>query len=49
VVFDLKRVMGDQRDADLARVIFNSIVGAVSGLSLQPAASRSSSPSTRRA
>jgi len=36
VVFDLKRVMGDLRDADLARVIFNSIVGAVSGLSLQP-------------
>jgi hypothetical protein len=35
VVFDLKRVVNDQRDADLARVIFNSIVGAVSSLSLQ--------------
>jgi len=34
VVFDLKRVMGDLRDADLARVIFNSIVGTVSSLSL---------------
>ena len=34
IVFDLKRVMHDQRDADLARVIFNSIVGAVSHLSL---------------
>ena len=36
VVFDLKRVLGDLRDADLARVIFNSIVGTVSGLSLRP-------------
>jgi hypothetical protein len=35
VVFDLKRVMADQRDADLSRVIFNSIVGTVSGLSLE--------------
>ena len=35
VVFDLKRVMNDQRDADLGRVIFNSIVGAVSSLSLE--------------
>jgi hypothetical protein len=34
VVFDLKRVMHDQRDEDLSRVIFNSIVGAVSSLSL---------------
>ncbi len=34
LVFDLKRVMHDQRDADLARVIFNSIVGAVSSLAL---------------
>jgi hypothetical protein len=34
VVFDLKRVMQDQRDEDLSRVIFNSIVGAVSSLSL---------------
>jgi len=34
IVFDLKRVIHDQRDADLARVIFNSIVGAVSHLSL---------------
>lgn len=34
LVFDLKRVIHDQRDADLARVIFNSIVGAVSHLSL---------------
>ena len=34
VVFDLKRVMHDQRDADLARAIFNSVVGAVVGLSL---------------
>ncbi len=34
LVFDLKRVMHDQRDADLARVIFNSIVGAVYGLAL---------------
>jgi hypothetical protein len=38
VVFDLKRAMHDQRDEDLSRVIFNSIVGAVSSLSL--AASR---------
>jgi hypothetical protein len=35
VVFDLKRVLGDQRDPDLARVVFNSIVGAVCGLSLE--------------
>jgi type IV secretory pathway VirB4 component len=35
VVFDLKRVMNDQRDADLSRVIFNSIVGAVASLSLE--------------
>jgi conjugal transfer ATP-binding protein TraC len=35
VVFDLKRVMGDLRDADLSRVIFNSIVGTVSSLSLE--------------
>ena len=35
VVFDLKRVMNDQRDADLGRVIFNSIVSAVSGLALE--------------
>jgi hypothetical protein len=34
VVFDLKRVVHDQRDADLTRVIFNSVVGAVVGLSL---------------
>jgi TraG P-loop domain len=34
LVFDLKRVIHDQRDEDLARVIFNSIVGAVSHLSL---------------
>ena len=34
LVFDLKRVVNDQRDADLARVIFNSIVGAVSALAL---------------
>ena len=34
LVFDLKRVVHDQRDADLARVIFNSIVGAVSSLAL---------------
>jgi hypothetical protein len=34
-VFDLKRVMNDQRDPDLARVIFNSIVSAVSSLSLE--------------
>jgi len=34
LVFDLKRVVSDQRDADLARVIFNSIVGAVSTLAL---------------
>ncbi len=36
VVFDLKRVVHDQRDADLSRVIFNSIVGAVSSLALEP-------------
>ena len=36
VVFDLKRAMHDQRDEDLSRVIFNSIVGAVSSLSLAP-------------
>lgn len=36
IVFDLKRVLHDQRDADLARVIFNSIVGAVASLSLEP-------------
>jgi hypothetical protein len=36
VVFDLKRVMHDQRDEDLSRVIFNSIVGVVSGLALAP-------------
>jgi hypothetical protein len=35
VVFDLKRVMADLRDADLSRVIFNSIVGTVSSLSLE--------------
>jgi type IV secretory pathway VirB4 component len=35
VVFDLKRVMNDLRDPDLARVIFNSIVSAVSSLSLE--------------
>jgi len=35
VVFDLKRVMNDQRDADLGRVIFNSIVGAVTSLALE--------------
>jgi hypothetical protein len=34
VVFDLKRVVHDQRDEDLARVIFHSIVGAVTTLSL---------------
>jgi len=34
LVFDLKRVVNDQRDADLGRVIFNSIVGAVSALAL---------------
>jgi hypothetical protein len=34
LVFDLKRVVSDQRDADLGRVIFNSIVGAVSTLAL---------------
>jgi hypothetical protein len=34
LVFDLKRVIHDQRDADLARVIFNSVVAAVSHLSL---------------
>ena len=49
VVFDLKRVMHDQRDEDLARVIFNSS-SAPSPASRWPrAASRSSSPSTRRA
>ena len=35
IVFDLKRVMNDLRDPDLARVIFNSIVGAVSSLALE--------------
>jgi len=35
VVFDLKRVVHDQRDADLSRVIFNSIVSAVASLSLE--------------
>jgi len=35
IVFDLKRVMNDLRDPDLARVIFNSIVSAVSSLSLE--------------
>jgi hypothetical protein len=35
VVFDLKRVMNDLRDPDLCRVIFNSIVSAVSSLSLE--------------
>jgi hypothetical protein len=34
-VFDLKRVMNDLRDPDLARVIFNSVVSAVSSLSLE--------------
>lgn len=34
LVFDLKRVANDQRDPDLARVIFNSIVAAVSALAL---------------
>lgn len=34
LVFDLKRVMSDQRDPDLARVIFNSVVGSVSALAL---------------
>jgi hypothetical protein len=38
LVFDLKRVLSDQRDPDLARVIFNSIVGAVAALSLQGSA-----------
>jgi len=37
VVFDLRRVMHDQRDPDLARAIFNSIVGAVTRLALEPA------------
>jgi hypothetical protein len=36
VVFDLKRVVHDQRDADLARVIFNSIVSTVVSLALAP-------------
>jgi hypothetical protein len=36
VVFDLKRVVHEQRDADLSRVIFNSIVGTVSSLALEP-------------
>ena len=36
VVFDLKRVMHDQRDTDLARVIFNSIVSTVVSLALAP-------------
>ncbi len=35
IVFDLKRVMNDLRDPDLCRVIFNSIVSAVSSLSLE--------------
>ena len=35
VVFDLKRVAHDQRDPDLARVIFNSIVSTVASLSLE--------------
>jgi hypothetical protein len=35
VVFDLKRVLHDQRDLDLSRVIFNSIVGTVASLSLE--------------
>jgi hypothetical protein len=34
LVFDLKRVVHDQRDADLSRVIFNSIVSAVASLAL---------------
>lgn len=34
VVFDLKRVVHDQRDEDLSRVIFSSIVATVSSLSL---------------
>jgi hypothetical protein len=34
VVFDLKRVMHDQRDTELTRIIFNSIVNTVVGLSL---------------
>ena len=38
VVFDLKRVVHDQRDADLARVIFNSIVSTVVSLALAPGA-----------
>ena len=35
VVFDLKRVVHDQRDEDLSRVIFGSIVSAVVSLSLE--------------
>lgn len=35
VVFDLKRVMHDQRDSDLTRVIFNSIVSTVTSLALE--------------
>jgi len=34
VVFDLKRVMHDQRDQELTRIIFNSIVNTVVSLSL---------------
>ncbi len=34
IVFDLKRVMHDQRDTDLARIIFSSIVNTVVSLSL---------------
>ncbi len=34
VVFDLKRVMHDQRDPELTRIIFNSIVNTVVSLSL---------------
>lgn len=36
VVFDLKRVVHDQRDTDLARAIFSSIVSTVVSLSLAP-------------
>ena len=36
IVFDLKRVVHDQRDPDLSRVMFNSLVRAVAGLSLEP-------------
>ena len=58
VVFDLKRVVHEQRDADLSRVIFNSIVGTVGqpGARAEPAAQvpdlrrggRSSSRTRRR-